>query len=61
MSDLCEFKASLVYRVSSSTSRATQRNPVSENNKTPCISIEMRKEMGTAQSAVEPVQGLALP
>ena len=29
--DLCEFKASLVYRVSSKTVRATQRNPVSEN------------------------------
>jgi hypothetical protein len=26
--DLCEFKASLVYRVSSRTTRATQRNPV---------------------------------
>jgi hypothetical protein len=28
-----EFKASLVYRVSSRTARATQRNPVSENQK----------------------------
>jgi hypothetical protein len=27
--DLCEFKASLVYRASSRISRATQRNPVS--------------------------------
>jgi hypothetical protein len=27
-----EFEASLVYRVSSRTARATQRNPVSENN-----------------------------
>jgi hypothetical protein len=27
------FKASLVYRVSSRISRATQRNPVSENQK----------------------------
>jgi hypothetical protein len=26
-----EFKASLVYRVSSRTARATQRNPVSKN------------------------------
>jgi hypothetical protein len=26
--DLCEFEASLVYRVSSKTARATQRNPV---------------------------------
>jgi hypothetical protein len=28
-----EFKASLVYKVSSRTTRATQRNPVSEKNK----------------------------
>ena len=27
----CEFQASLVYRVSSGTARATQRNPVSKN------------------------------
>jgi hypothetical protein len=29
--DLYEFKASLVYRVSSRTARATQRNPVLKN------------------------------
>jgi hypothetical protein len=29
--DLCEFKASLVYRMNSRTARATQRNPVSKN------------------------------
>jgi hypothetical protein len=28
--DLCEFEASLVYRVNSRTARATQRNPVSK-------------------------------
>jgi hypothetical protein len=28
---IAEFKASLVYKVSSKTARATQRNPVSEN------------------------------
>jgi hypothetical protein len=28
--DLCEFKASLVYRVSSRIARAMQRNPVSK-------------------------------
>jgi hypothetical protein len=28
---MSEFEASLVYRVSSSTARATQRNPVSKN------------------------------
>jgi hypothetical protein len=31
--DLCAFKASLVYRVSSRTARATQRNPVSKRKK----------------------------
>jgi hypothetical protein len=31
---LCEFEAGLVYGVSSRTSRATQRNPVSKQNKT---------------------------
>jgi hypothetical protein len=30
---ISEFKVSLVYRVSSRTARATQRNPVSKNNK----------------------------
>jgi hypothetical protein len=29
--DLCEFEASLVYRASSRTARATQRNPISES------------------------------
>jgi hypothetical protein len=32
-SDLCDFKASLVYRVSSRTARATQRNPVLKETK----------------------------
>ena len=31
--DLCEFKASLVFRVSSSTARTTHRNPVSKIQK----------------------------
>jgi hypothetical protein len=31
---ISEIKASLVYRVSSRTARATQRNPVSKQNKT---------------------------
>jgi hypothetical protein len=30
---ISEFKASLVYKVSSRTARAIQRNPVSENKK----------------------------
>jgi hypothetical protein len=31
---ISEFEASLVYKVSSRTARATQRNPVSKNSKT---------------------------
>jgi hypothetical protein len=31
---ISEFKASLVYRVSSKTARAAQRNPVSKTKKT---------------------------
>jgi hypothetical protein len=30
---ISEFKASLVYRVSSKTARATQRNPISEKER----------------------------
>jgi hypothetical protein len=33
--DLCEFEASLVYRSSSRATRATQRNPVTKNKRTP--------------------------
>jgi hypothetical protein len=32
--DLCELKASLVYRVSSRIAKATQRNPVLKNKQT---------------------------
>ena len=31
--DLCEFEASLYYRASSRTARATQKNPFSKNQK----------------------------
>ena len=31
--DLCEFKTSLIYRVSSRTAKTTQRNPVSKHQK----------------------------
>jgi hypothetical protein len=33
LAELCEFWASLVYIVSSRTSRATQRNPISNKTK----------------------------
>jgi hypothetical protein len=40
--DLCEFEASLVYRSSSTTAKATQRNPVS---KEPCNKTNDRKKI----------------
>jgi hypothetical protein len=40
--DFCEFKASLVYRASSRTAKATQRNPVSKKQKE-------KKEQGSAK------------
>jgi hypothetical protein len=39
----CKFEASLVYIVSSRTSRATQRNPLEKQNK---IKIKMLTIMG---------------
>ena len=41
--ELCEFKASLVYRVSSRTARATQRNPVLKNQPTNQPTNQTRK------------------
>jgi hypothetical protein len=40
-----EFEASLVYRVSSRTARATQRNPVSKNQR------EKKKERESKQAS----------
>jgi hypothetical protein len=42
---ISEFEASLVYRVSSRTARATQRNPVSKQNKKP--KQQQQKELKT--------------
>jgi hypothetical protein len=43
---ISEFEASLLYRVSSRTSRTTQRNPVSENQKKKKKKKKKKKEMG---------------
>ena len=43
--DLCEFKASLVYRVSSRTARAIQRNPVSKKNQKKKVGNPITKEL----------------
>ena len=43
--DLCEFQASLVYRVSSGTARVvTQRNPISKNQKKKKKSINKQEK-----------------
>jgi hypothetical protein len=39
---ISEFQASLVYRVSSRTARATKRNPISKKNK----KAKTKKELG---------------
>jgi hypothetical protein len=41
---ISEFEASLVYRVSSRTARATQRNPVSKTNKQTNKKQKQKKE-----------------
>jgi hypothetical protein len=41
---ISEFKASLVYRVSYRTARATQRNPVSKNQEEKFKSIVTKKK-----------------
>jgi hypothetical protein len=45
--DLCEFKAIVVYKVSSSTVRAMQRNPVSKHKKSKTKQINI--EVGTKE------------
>ena len=50
--DLCEFKASLVYRASSRTgSKAIQRNPVSKNKKQKQTNKQTKKN----ESSIEPL------
>jgi hypothetical protein len=41
---ISEFEASLVYRVSSRTARATQRNPVSKNKNKQINKQQQQKE-----------------
>jgi hypothetical protein len=43
---ISEFKASLVYKVSSRTARAIQRNPVSKNKKTKTKTKKKQKKQG---------------
>jgi hypothetical protein len=50
---ISEFKASLVYRVSSSTARATQRNPVSKNKNKNKKRIKLAHAFNTSVRKVE--------
>jgi len=52
--DLCEFEASLAYRVSSRTAMATQRNPVKNKNK----HKNKHKQTNTAPPPPKPTQNL---
>ena len=53
---ISEFEASLVYKVSSSTARAIQRNPVSKKQKT----NKKRKQTGRGWPSRSSMEGEAL-
>jgi hypothetical protein len=46
---ISEFKASLVYKVSSRTARATQKNPVSKNQKKKKKKKKEKKKVETCE------------
>jgi hypothetical protein len=48
---ISEFEGSLVYRVSSRTARAIQRNPVSKNQKTNKKNKKQKKEFLSSRPA----------
>jgi hypothetical protein len=52
---ISEFEASLVYRVSSRTARATQRNPVSKNQKPKKPTTTKQKTAGCGSRHTIPV------
>jgi hypothetical protein len=47
---ISEFKASLVYKVSSRTARATQRNPVSKKQKTKTKQQQQQQQQKTQKT-----------
>ena len=60
--DLCEFKASLVYKASSRMRRATQRNPVAKQNNNNINKQTYPVDSQTAASGLlAGVTGLASP
>jgi hypothetical protein len=63
---ISEFKASLVYRVSSRTTRATQRNPVSKNQakqtkqQKTILAVYIKKKKKKVQTVGPNLKGLVL-
>jgi hypothetical protein len=55
---ISEFEASLVYRVSSRTARAIQRNPVS---KTTTTKQKRKKKNGLMKSRLSPTNFVVIP
>jgi hypothetical protein len=51
---ISEFEASLVYRVSSRTARAIQRNPVSKNQKPKTTTTTTKKKTKKKQNKLGP-------
>jgi hypothetical protein len=58
---ISEFEASLIYRVSSRTARATQRNSVSRNQKKKKKTKKKKKVCYIAQVGLELYMELQLP
>jgi hypothetical protein len=54
---ISEFKASLVYRMSSRTARATQRNPVSKHPPPPPPKKKKKKMFNRAGEMVQQLRG----
>jgi hypothetical protein len=57
---ISEFKANLVYKVSSRTARTTQRNPVSEKKKSPELDIALRASAQQSNPVLSPSFFLSL-
>ena len=55
--DFCEFEASLVYRASSRTARATQRNPVLKKVKNKQTQNKRKQNLFSETLAIECIPG----
>jgi hypothetical protein len=50
--DICEFEASLIYRASSGTARATQRNHVLKNKQTNKQTNKMTARLSSVSTSI---------